>query len=164
LRLLDRGNALKDPARLKAACDAVIKDPALAPRLAGGVMTTYCNVGAIRVANARGCRELDGLMADDQYKVMAANALGTWRKAASGAEASLWAQQGGLAFAAMTGKMLGEEHGHIAAIYPAPMQMSGSLGHPVPIVANVGKTNAQEKESLAFPVAKGEPDYFIHLE
>lgn len=144
---------------LKAVLDAIIADPELAPKTVNGVLVTHCNAGAIRAANAAGCHELDGLMADDQYKTMDENRLGTWLKT-SGESASLLANSGGLAFAAMTSKMLGETHGHIAAVYPAPMQYSGSLNKEVPLVANVGKTDAEEKESMAFPVSKGEPDYF----
>ena len=153
---------MKDLPTLKAICDKVVAAPDLAPRLVGGVLVTYCNVGAIRVANAMGCHELDGLLADDQYKVMSVNESGKWNKV-PGPAASLWAQQGGLAFAALPGARLKEEHGHIAAVYPAEMQMSPSLGHPVPMLANVGKTNVEEKESQAFPVAAGEADYFIYL-
>jgi len=68
---------------------------------------------------------------------------------------------GGLAFAAMSSGQLGEAHGHITAIFPAPMQFSGSLNKNVCMVANVGKQNGEEKVSQAFPVALGEPDYFL---
>lgn len=150
---------MRDKEALKTACDAILIDHDLEPETVNGVLVTHCNQGAIKVANALGCYELDGLMADDQYKVMDANASGLWLKCI-GQTAALHAQMGGLAFAAMTSAQLKETHGHIAAIYPAPMQMSPSLGKEVPIVANVGKTNAEEKESGAFPVADGEPDYF----
>lgn len=164
---------MKDLATLKSAQAAVLADPTLKP--AGGV--THCNEGAIKVADAMGCTELDGLMADGQYAVMSANASGKWNKVI-GSAASLWAQQGGLAFAAMTSKMLTERaaeaaakaglpipppdtHGHIASISPEPMQMSPSLGHPVPMLCNIGRQDQDEKESQAFPVACGEADYFI---
>ncbi len=149
---------------LRNACDQITHDPALAPERnnVGAIVKTHCNEGAQRVANALGCKELDGLMADGQYKIMDENRSGNWLKVI-GSTASLQAQMGGLAFAAMTSAQLGEQHGHIAAIYPAPMEKSGSLGHPVPLVANVGKTNAEEKEGAAFPVAKGEADYFVWL-
>ena len=42
-----------------------------------------------------------------------------------------------------------------------PMQFSGSLNKKVPMVCNIGRTDADEKESVAFPVDKGEPSYFI---
>lgn len=152
---------MRDLAILKAACDAIIADSTLQPKkdAQGKILETFCNVGAQRVANAMGCRELDRQMADGMYSVMALNASKKWNQVL-GSAASLWAQSGGLAFAAMTSLQLKEAHGHIAAIYPAPMEFSGSMGHPVPLVANVGKTNAKEKESMAFPVLFGEPEYF----
>ena len=171
---------MKDLPTLRAAQAAVLDDPTLKP--SGGV--THCSEGANKVAVAMGCTELqDGqghfLLADAQYAVMTANASGKWQKV-PGCAASLWAQDGGLAFAAMTSSMLTEraeqaavkaglpipppeQHGHIASISPEPMQMSGSLGRPVPLVINIGKTDADEKESAAFPVACGEADYFTYL-
>ena len=140
---------------LQEACDDVISDPSLAP--AGGV--THCNEGAARVAEAMGCTELSGYMADEQYQIMDSNLSGCWAKV-DGRTATLHALDGGLAFAAMPSHRLKEAHGHIAAIYPAAMELSGSLGVDVPMVANVGKQDREEKASAAFPVADGEPDYF----
>ena len=152
---------MKDLITLKAACDAIINDPSLRPvkDAKGKIIETFCNVGAQRVARSMGCKELDGLMADQQYDIMNSNASGLWQKV-PGCAAAAWADSGGLCFAAMTAVMLGETHGHIAAVYPGAMQWSGSLNRNVPEVANVGKTNQEEKESQAFPVAKGEADYF----
>ncbi len=145
---------------LKAACDAVIADEDLAPKRVDGVLVTHCNEGAEKVAEKMGCTELSGYMADEQYQIMATNESGRWMKV-TGSEATIHALGGGLAFAAMPSQRLGEAHGHIAAIYPAGMQYSGSLGKDVPMVANVGVQDREEKASEAFPVAKGEPDYFI---
>ena len=152
---------MKDLITLKAACDSVVNDPSLRPvkDVSGKIVTTYCNVAAMRVARSVGCKELDGLMADQQYAVMDANKSGLWQKV-PGCAAAAWAESGGLCFAAMTAAMLGEVHGHIAACYPGAMEFSPSLNHNVPMVANVGKTNSAEKESAAFPVARGEADYF----
>ena len=141
---------------LQDECDAVISDPSLEP--SAGV--THCNEGARRVAHAMGYLGFDdeSLLADDMVRIM--NDGAPWEKV-DGATATAHALAGGLAFAAMSSVELGEEHGHIAAIYPAPMQPSGSLGKDVPMVANVGKQDREEKVSAAFPVALGEPDYFI---
>lgn len=141
---------------LQYICDEVIADPALEP--VGGI--TFCNEGARRVAQALGCPDFDdeGLLADDMCDIMAAG--GRWTRV-EGGEATDHALSGGLAFAAMSSSRLGEAHGHIAAIYPAPMEYSGSLARLVPMVANVGKQDREEKVSAAFPVSKGEPDYFI---
>ena len=141
--------------KLKEICDEVIADQSLRP--ANG--QTFCNFGAERIAAAMGCDELNGYMADEQYQIMDSNASGCWAKV-TGSEATLHALDGGLAFAALPSHRLHEAHGHIAAVYPAGMQYSGSLGRDVPMVANVGKMDAEEKASAAFPVAEGEPDYF----
>lgn len=169
---------MKDLPTLRSAQARVLADPSLKP--SGGV--THCSQGAQIVAAAMGCHELEDdkghfLLADAQYSVMAANKSGKWQKV-PGCAASLWAQQGGLAFAAMTSAMLTEraaqaavkagkpipppeEHGHIASLSPEAMQMSGSLGHPVPMLCNIGREDQDEKESQAFPVACGECDYFV---
>ncbi len=142
---------------LKEACDDVIADPSLEP--GGGV--THCNEGARRVAQALGCNDFDdeSLLADDMCDIMAAG--GRWTRV-DGQQATDHALAGGLAFAAMSSHRLGEAHGHIAAIYPAPLEYSGSLARLVPFVANVGKQDREEKVSAAFPVSKGEPDYFTY--
>lgn len=147
---------------LKAACDSVIRNPALRP-LPG---VTHCNAGALETAHAAGCAEFDRpageepMLADEMYALMATNESHRWEQV-DGEAATDHALEGGLAYAALPSTRLHEVHGHIATIYPAPMQMSGSLGKLVPVVANVGVTDAEEKESLAFPVADGEADYFI---
>jgi hypothetical protein len=146
---------------LKDACDNVINDNSLAPVIQGGkIVETHCNEGAQRIANALGCHELDDMMADDQHRVMSDNASGLWEKV-DGQDAALWALDGKLAFAAMSSTALGEAHGHIAAIYPAARQFSGSLDMDVPMVANIGKSDCEERVSQAFPPSKGEPDYFV---
>lgn len=152
---------MKDLAALKAAQAAILADQSLQPvkDASGRIVETHCNFGAERVARAMGCRELDGLKADDQCAVMLGNASGLWAKV-GGTEACAHAMAGGLAFAAMTAAQLGEDHGHIASVSPEPMQFSGSLGKEVPMVTNIGRADLDEKESQAFPVAKGEPDYF----
>ena len=177
---------MKDLGTLKAAIAAALADTKMKAEYdaAGNLLRTHCNAGAVAVGKPMGCRELEDesgspICADDQYAVMAANKSGKWNKV-FGAAASLWAQQGGLSYAAMTSKMLTERaaqaalaagkpfpkpdaHGHIDALSPEPMQMSGSLGHPVPMVCNIGLKNQDEKESEAFPVACGEADYFIWM-
>lgn len=152
---------------LKEACDEILADRTLQPvkDSSGRILETHCNIGAERVAVSQGCDELTGpdgkaLMADQQYGVMDANDSGRWTKVV-GEVATEHALGGGLAIACASSAMLHEEHGHIAVVYPAPMEFSGSLKRDVPIVANIGKEDHKEKESMAFPVAEGEPDYFI---
>lgn len=143
-------------ATLKDICDEVINDPSLEPENG----TTHCNQGARRVAQAMGCHDFDdeSLLADDMVAIMEAG--GQWRKV-SGSDATIHALGGGLGFAALSSLRLKEAHGHIAAIYPVGMQFSESLNRDVPLIANVGRQNGEEKVSGAFPVALGEPDYFI---
>lgn len=99
------------------------------------------------------------MLADDMIKIMEENKSGLWKKV-TGEQAAIHACAGGLAFAAASSTMLEEAHGHIAAIYPEPVQFSGSLGKLVPVITNVGMLNEIERASMAFPVSKGEPHYF----
>lgn len=147
--MTDQGAVLKD------ICDEILRDEAFDPE-AG---KTHCNQAARRVAQAMGCHDFDDetLLADMMCDVMAS---GSRWSSVSGSDATIHALGGGLAFAAMASHRLGEAHGHIAAIYPVGMGYSGSFKKDVPYCANVGKRNNLEKVSAAFPVAKGEPDYF----
>jgi hypothetical protein len=142
---------------IKALCDAALANPAFQPK--NGV--THCNEAVNQVASAVGCLEFVGLMADEIYQTMVTNASGKWAKL-DGSDATIWALSNGLAIAAMPSQRLGEAHGHVAVIYPQGMEGSASLGHDVPLVANVGKTVGVMKSSGAFPVAKGEADYFTY--
>lgn len=159
----DQGELLLD------ACNQVINDPGLAPTkdAMDNVTATHCNDGALLVAQAMGCHEFDTpageepMLADAMVWLMRANASGRWTKA-TGSDATIHALGGGLGFAAMTSGELGETHGHICTVFPVGMQYSGSLKKDVPLVANVGTCQAEEKASEAFPVAKGEPDYFTY--
>jgi hypothetical protein len=145
-----------DPgAILKAACDAALANPAFQPKNGN----TFCNFAVQSIANALGCHEFDGLMADEIYQTMAANASGRWTKV-SGSDATIHALGGGLAVAGLPSQRLGEAHGHVAVLYPVGMQYSGSLKHDVPVVANVGKTVGAMRSSGAFPILDGEADYF----
>ena len=159
----DNGELLKD------ACDQVIHDPMLAPEkdALGHVVTTHCNEGALLVAQAMGCLEFDTpegaepMLADAEIYFMIENASGRWRLV-SGSAATIHALGGGLAFAAMTSSELGEKHGHIAAIYPVGMGFSQSLRRDVPYCANIGTCQKEELVSMAFPVSKGEPQYYVY--
>ena len=146
---------------LKDACDLVISDDDLRPRDG----RTFCNIGSLTVAQAMGCTEFDTegdpLMADEMIALMEANASGKWSVASSSSEAALHALDGKLGFAAKTSAELGEAHGHLCVIYPASQQWSGSWGKEVPMCANVGRQNGEEKVSSAFPVNCGEPTYYL---
>ena len=152
----DRGQSLKD------ICESVVSDSDFAP--SGG--KTHCNAASLLIAQTMGCAEFDHgigeepLLADAMIGLMESNSSGKW-KAVNGSQAAIHALGGGLAFAAKPSFALGDAHGHIAAIFPLGMQWSNSLKKDVPLVANVGRLNGILKVSQAFPVAKGEPSYFI---
>lgn len=138
---------------LKKACDAVLSDPSLRP--SSGV--THCNQALARIASACGYTAFAGLLADDILaEVVAAP---EWEEV-SGSDAAIHALSGGLVFAGMSSTRMGEAHGHVAAIYPLGMGRSGSLGHDVPMVANVGKFVGICLSTEAFPVAVGEASYY----
>lgn len=151
---------------LKAACDAALANPAFQP--SEGV--THCNEAAAFIAQALGCNELGGILADADYLVMGRNVSGKWKNVTR-FDAAIQALSNGLAFAILPSyrimdgidendKPIYAKHGHIAAVYPLGMQWSGSLQHDVPIVCNIGKTVGIMKTSGAFPVMSGDPYFF----
>lgn len=154
----DQGQVLLD------LCNGVIRNPALAPELdpiTEKVLVTHCNQGAFFVATGMGCNEFTADMnADQMILQMRGNLTGRWKKV-NGSEATIHALGGGLGFACMTSDELDEDHGHIATIFPIGQGYSGSLKKDVPFCANVGVSQAEEKVTQAFPVSKGEPEYWI---
>jgi len=152
---------MKDLLKLSSACEWAVKNPAWIAKDG----ETFCNVAAQFIARIMGCHDFDDLMAEEIVKVMQSGTSKTdgmtWRQV-DGKEASLWALGGGLGFAGMTKEELGEQHAHVAALAPKPMERSDSLDRLVPLVANVGKfPNAIERSSQAFPVSKGEAHYWL---
>lgn len=141
---------------LKSICDEVINDPLLQPHDG----ETFCNLGARKVAQSLNCHDFDDLSlhADQMISIMESSI--RWQKV-NGSDATIHALGGGLAFAALTSEALGEKRGHIAAVYPVGMQRSGSYSCDVPLVANVGRLNGEEKVSQAFPPSRGMPLFFI---
>ena len=127
----------------------------------GKVITSYCNYMARRVAEFFGCENFSDpdLLADDMVHAMIIS--GDWTFTTFGEIAAKWAQIGGLAFAAMTSDELGEEHGHIAPVFPGIPELSPSLGIPVPQLANVGAKNGVMLASEAFPGAKWPLGYYL---
>ena len=150
-----------DTEKLKDFLLALVKAPELQPF----DFKTFCNIGARRVADLFGYNGLDhpDMLADAMIMTLACSP-NEWTKTHFGEIAAKFAQIGGLAFAAMDSSQLGEEHWHIATIFPADCELSPSLNVLVPFVANVGEKNGIMKASEAFPVAKGQPTYFLwHL-
>jgi hypothetical protein len=143
---------------LKEACEYIVSTKALQPRDG----KTFCNMAARYVAQALGCNEFDdiSLTAEDMGQIMLKNKSGRW-SGVGGAKATAHALAGGLGFAFMSKAALESEHAHIAVVAPLPEDFSSSLCKTVPQLANVGRTNGYMKSSKAFPVSKGEADYYI---
>lgn len=144
-------------ADLKTLCDAALANKFFKP--SHGL--TYCNFAVEFIARGMGCLEFENHTANQIYQLISTNASGKWLKS-GGSQATIWALSNGFAIAGLPSQRLGEDHGHVCAIYPLGMQASGSLKHDVPMVANVGKTVGVMKSSAAFPVADGEAEYFIY--
>ncbi len=145
-----------EPEQIKDFMLALVKSPELQPENE----KTFCNIGARRVAQFFGCHDFDdlNLLADDMIEIILDSP--SWIKI-EGVPAATSAQNGNLIFAVMSSARLDELHGHIAAVFPAAPELSPSLGHLVPMLANVGAINGITKESADFPVSKGEANYFL---
>lgn len=157
---------------LKQFLDTMVLDPALQPTYSpdGQLQRTQCNVGARRSAEYLGCLELDNLdlNADQMHDIMLTNKSQKWKQV-SAEEAAAQALSNKLAFASLTSTQLGEQHGHITTIYPAPMQRSESWNDQVPMCCNIGPgdkvthKNFIGRISQAFFVSGPRPDYFIYI-
>lgn len=143
-----------DRAKLDGLCSTLINAPDLQPKPDG---TTFCNFAVQRAAEQYGFLGLRGLSAN--AIAAALPLLPAWRQV-PGDRAAEHAMAGGLAIAAK--QYAG--HGHVAVIAARPCEFSGSLGHPVPVIANVGKRNGMMRVSEAFPPSQGEPDYYTYGE
>ena len=115
---------------------------------------TYCNIALNRIL---GFCEIDKLMTGT--RPMLANEMcdnfrdsGEWQKI-DGYSATSRAMQGILVIACQKGVT----HGHVAAVYPSPMEFSPSWGKEVPILNNIGKENIVQRASKCF---RTEPDYY----
>lgn len=175
-----------NPQSLREFLDGLVKDPKLFPVYSedGKLLTTWCNLGAQRVAQFFDCKEfaLPNARADGLYHWMASNLSGKWIKI-DGDAATTRALRGELVFSALPSWVLGGGHGHIAAVMPLPMAKSASLGVLVPQVANIGAGRPDEplvpllgdperkktrsnwvcKTSQAYPVKWGHPNYYAWL-
>jgi hypothetical protein len=129
---------------LKALCDAAVSAPEFQPK--DGV--THCNQAVRSIALGMGYTGFaPDELATHMIGFMAASP--DW-EAVNMEHAAQFAQAGRMVVACM----VEQSHGHVAVLYPAPMQQSGSLGYEVPMIANVGKTNGVMRASQAFPVAQ----------
>jgi len=149
---------MMNPKALSELLDALKLDVSLFARDG----RTFCNVGVTRVASAYGYIFAPDTLANDMIKIMRGDR--RWTNVFSnGTKAHYHACAGGLAVAAIAM----DGHGHVACVAPSPMCFSGSLGRYVPMIMNVGKNEAIGghsqycRVSQAFPVAHGEPEYFL---
>ncbi len=135
---------MANAAKLRALCDEAVSNPAFAPRDG----KTYCNLAARFVAEGMGFFGFPmNILANEMIHFLASHP--DWRED-SVERAHVHAMRGGLAFLVL------EEypHGHIPAIYPAPMEPSGTWGEDVPMLANVGRTNGIMKASAVYRIEK----------
>lgn len=151
-------NRQRNAARLKAICDAVVTDKNFVMRdiTGDGISETFCNRALWETAAEMGYPEIRNKKLSANQSIDAILADKRWRSD-TGERAAEHARMGGLAIAGVKAK----KHGHVATVYPAAMLFSGSLDKYVPVLANVGKRNGIMKASEAFPVADGEPEYFL---
>lgn len=133
---------------LRQLCEAVLDDDRYQPK--NGV--THCNQAVAQIAYGMGHGGLTGLLANSIITLMGIH----WREV-DGAEAARLAAQDVLVVAGQKE----QPHGHVAVVFPDPMQKSGSWGKDVPMLANVGKINGVMRASQAF---KTEPTYFTPRE
>lgn len=151
-----------DPEKLKAFLDALVKDTALKMKADG---TTFCNVGVHRCAKLFAYlgftkdNSTEPLMAREMIALIKSQGSG-WL-ICDARQAVDFVLRGGFGVSFM--EFEPEPHDHIATIYPAKMEPSGSLKCDVPLVANIGKKNAVMKSSGAYPVARGEARYAIYV-
>ena len=151
---------------LKSVLDTVRQQEDLKPVVdaEGHVLKTFCNIGLDRILGLYGtprmANKLNGqpLCANDMVDYMR-NSATAWTEV-TGEVACARASQGILVVAAQ-GNDSG--HGHVAAVYPAPAEHSGSWGKDVPMLNNIGRPNKKGeanqvwKASLCF---RTEPKYY----
>jgi hypothetical protein len=145
--------------RLKDILDVVRAQPDLEPVFddAGKLVRSYCNIAIDRVMGIMGTPRIvnhvngQPLLANDMIDCME-NSETRFTKV-TGDVACARASQGILVIACQCEAL----RGHVAAVYPAPMEYSGSWKKDVPLLSNVGKKNDVMRASQAFRV---EPAYY----
>lgn len=149
-----------DIEEIKSILDALVKDPSLQPKNG----KTFCNIAVSRIATIFGVEDFpvdcsnDPPLADVMCDILAVSPN---FHAVSTQGANFSSLQGNLVIAAHP--YVG--HGHVAIVYPSPeMFFSPSWKKEVPFVANVGARNGIFPVSEVFPVAQGEPKYYVYQE
>lgn len=118
---------------IDAICD-VYDNPDLQPK--GDV--TFCNIAVSVVAEAMGCKDLTGKMADDIMKFVESSP--DWSDIPM-EKAQDIANQGSLIIAGLTGAELDQAHGHVVIVRPGLPVYSGKWISKVPRVLNIGAEN-----------------------
>ena len=131
--------------KLKRICELIVKDPSLMARDG----KTFCNFGTNLICSHMGYTGFGDLLANDIYDKAARE----WSRTTA-QWASEYANSGKLAISAQKGPI----HGHVAVLFPGPMQMSPKWKEEVPLIANVGAINGIMGVSAAF---RTKPDYFV---
>lgn len=133
---------------LKQACDAILADNNLKQNAQG---QTFCNIAVQRALSLMGALPPGGT-ANAMIDKMASS----WAQV-TGEQAHALALDGQIVVAAQKGAA----HGHVALVYPAPMELSGSWNKHVPMLANVGKSSVSGlvRASRAF---RTEPAYYAY--
>ena len=149
-----------DVIKFKAALDTVREDKDLAPKIDddGTVLETFCNIGLDRImalipGMPRMLNKLNNrpFCANDMCECMA-NSPSRYAEV-TGEVACARAAQGILVIACQQEA----GHGHVAAVYPAPMAWSASWAKQVPVLNNIGKINGVLRASQCF---RTEPKYY----
>ncbi len=141
------GDRMEKVATLQALCEEAVSNPRFEARDG----KKFCNLGARFIAEGMGFFGFPvNILANEMVGFLASHP--DWTEDSID-RAHRHAERGGLAFLTV------EEHphGHIAAIYPAPMEMSGTWGEPVPMLAQIGSAavgNGIKKASAVYRLEK----------
>lgn len=141
---------------LEEACAKAMKDWPPDLDKAGNVIETHCNLGVNQITTDYvGYSGFKGMLANQIFDFMITpKGREFWRRI-DGYEACAYAASKKLCIAVL--KL--PEHGHIAVIYPRPLEFSPGWMKNVPSVANIGKWNEIKRISYAFP---SEPQYYLY--
>ena len=142
---------------IDAICDAY-DNPDYQPK--GNI--TFCNFAVAQVAEAMGCKQLTGKMADDIMDFIETSE--DWSDVPM-EKAQDIANQGTLIVAGLKSTELNQDHGHVVVVRPGLPCYSGKWVAKVPRVLNVGAQNflARAKRGPLVGMAVGINESFIPL-
>ena len=144
------GGSMKDPKELSAAQDAVFANLDYQPTEDG---TTFCNLATQDVLRRLGYDALAGLTADEMYAYVSTSP--DWLIKVM-ADVQGLANEGTIILGILPASKLGESHGHVNTITPAPkMDFSGTWNVATPMCMNLGRIGTcfrSRGENWAFQV------------